>query len=221
MIPRTAHLDQLLRGLADSPVVTLLGPRQVGKTTLAAQVAARWEGPVRRFDLEDPDDQARLADSAFVLRPLKGLVVLDEIQTRPDLFPLLRVLADRQESPARFLLLGSAAPELIRHTSETLAGRVAFHELDGLSLEEIAPTWQDAGGLDTRWLRGGFPRSLLAPDAEGSGSWRENFIRTYIERDLPQLGIKLPAPPSAASGPCSLTITGKPGTAVSLRAPWA
>ncbi len=193
MIPRRAHLAELARMLAAFPVVALLGPRQVGKTTLARQVAAEWAGPVRHFDLEDPDDQARLADAAFVLRPLAGLVVLDEIQARPDLFPLLRVLADRPDTPARFLILGSAAPELLRHTAETLAGRVAFHELDGFSLEEIASGETGAGRLDTRWVRGGFPRALLAGDDAGSREWIDAFIRTYLERDLPQLGINLPA----------------------------
>lgn len=192
MIPRPAHLALLAEKLAQFPVVALLGPRQVGKTTLARQLAKQWAGPVQHFDLEDPDDQARLTDAAFVLRPLNGLVVLDEIQTRPDLFPLLRVLADRTDPPARFLLLGSAAPELLRHAAESLAGRVAFHELDGLALDEIepvgAPDW-----LDTRWVRGGFPRALLGKDLAASRAWREAFIRTYLERDLPQLGINLPA----------------------------
>lgn len=193
MIARPTHLAQLVDKLAGFPVVAMLGPRQVGKTTLARQLAARWDGPVRHFDLEDPDDQARLADPAFVLRPLAGLVVLDEIQTRPDLFPLLRVLADRPDTPARFLLLGSAAPELLRHTAESLAGRVAFHELDGLALDEIAPTETGDDWLDARWLRGGFPRALLAKDIAASRAWRDAFIRTYLERDLPQLGINLPA----------------------------
>jgi hypothetical protein len=193
MIPRPNHLDQLARRLANFPVVAMLGPRQVGKTTLARQLAAQWDGPVRHFDLEDPDDQARLADPAFVLRPLTGLVVLDEIQTRPDLFPLLRALADRPDTPARFLILGSAAPELLRHTAQTLAGRVVFHELDGLALDEIASVETGADWLDTRWLRGGFPRALLAADQAGSRAWADAFIRTYLERDLPQLGINLPA----------------------------
>lgn len=197
MLPRSVHLDRLTQRLSQFPVVALLGPRQVGKTTLARQLAETWTGPVKRFDLEDPDDQARLADPAFVLRPLTGLVVLDEIQTRPDLFPLLRVLADRPDTPARFLILGSAAPELLRHTAESLAGRVAFQELDGFGLDELAaangvsgiePDW-----LDTRWLRGGFPRALLAGNLQTSREWREAFIRTYLERDLPQLGINLPA----------------------------
>ncbi|CAG0940063.1 hypothetical protein GALLN_00838 [Gallionellaceae bacterium] len=193
MIPRPTHLAQLAHELSNFPVVAMLGPRQVGKTTLARQLATQWDGPVRHFDLEDPDDQARLADPAFVLRPLIGLVVLDEIQTRPDLFPLLRVLADRPDTPARFLILGSAAPELLRHTAQTLAGRVAFHELDGLALDEIASVETGKDWLDTRWLRGGFPRALLAADQAGSREWSGAFIRTYLERDLPQLGINLPA----------------------------
>lgn len=188
MIPRAWHLEQLGRGLEQFPVLALLGPRQVGKTTLSRQFAQTWAGPTHHFDLEDPDDLARLTDAAFVLRPLTGLVVLDEIQTRPDLFPLLRVLADRPDRPARFLLLGSAAPELLRNTAESLAGRVTFHELDGIGLNEIMP---DQFG--DRWLRGGFPRALLAGDLDASRTWREAFIRTYLERDLPQLGIHLPA----------------------------
>lgn len=193
MIPRPTHLEQLAHRLAHFPVVAVLGPRQVGKTTLARILAAQWHGPVRFFDLEDPEDQSRLADPAFVLRPLSGLVVLDEIQTQPQLFPLLRVLADRPETPARFLILGSAAPELLRHTAETLAGRVVFHELDGLSLDEVASAEKGVDGLDTRWLRGGFPRALLAADQASSCEWVDAFIRTYLERDLPQLGIHLPA----------------------------
>jgi len=193
MIPRQTHLSQLSEQLANFPVVALLGPRQVGKTTLARQLAAQWSGPTKHFDLEDPDDQARLGDPAFALRPLTGLVVLDEIQTRPDLFPLLRVLADRPDTPAHFLILGSAAPELLRYSAETLAGRVVFHELGGLTLEEIAPPQPSLELLDERWLRGGFPPAFLAKNLAGSWAWRDAFIRTYLERDLPQLGITLPA----------------------------
>jgi predicted AAA+ superfamily ATPase len=193
MILRTHHLEQLKQVLAHFPVVAILGARQVGKTTLARQLEADWEGPKRHFDLEDPDDQARLADPAFVLRDLTGLVVLDEIQLRPDIFPLLRVLADRPGTPARFLILGSAAPELLKHTAESLAGRVIFHELEGLALNELASSASAPDWLDTRWLRGGFPRALLANDIQLSREWREAFIRTYLERDLPQLGIHLPA----------------------------
>ena len=193
MILRTHHLELLKRQLANFPIVAILGARQVGKTTLARQLEDGWDGPKRHFDLEDPDYQARLADPAFVLRELQGLVVLDEIQLRPDIFPLLRVLADRADAPARFLILGSAAPELLKHTAESLAGRVVFHELGGLELSEIASSISAPDWLDTRWLRGGFPRALLATDAQLSREWREAFIRTYLERDLPQLGIHLPA----------------------------
>ncbi|MBK6999771.1 MAG: ATP-binding protein [Rhodoferax sp.] len=188
MIQREYHLKHIAQALGQFPVVALLGTRQVGKTTLARQLAAQWGGPTHHFDLEDPDDQARLSDPAFVLRPLTGLVVLDEIQTQPQLFALLRVLADRPDAPARFLILGSAAPELLRNTSESLAGRVTFYELDGLGLNELP-----ADQLDTLWLRGGFPRAFLAEDLTTSRAWREAFIRTYLERDLPQLGINLPA----------------------------
>lgn len=193
MILRSHHLELLKRQLANFPVVAMLGARQVGKTTLARQLEKEWGGAVRHFDLEDPDDQARLADPAFVLREIKGLVVLDEIQLRPDIFPLLRVLADRPAIPARFLILGSAAPGLLKHTAESLAGRVAFHELDGLALHEIAQEKSAPDWIDTRWLRGGFPRALLASDAQQSCEWRDAFMRTYLERDLPQLGINLPA----------------------------
>ncbi len=188
MIQRDQHLQQVNTGLKLFPVVALLGPRQVGKTTLARQLAAQWDGPTHHFDLEDPDDQARLSDPAFVLRRLTGLVVLDEIQIRPDLFPLLRVLADRIDTPAHFLILGSAAPELLHNTSESLAGRVTFYELDGLALNELT-----SDQLDLRWLRGGFPRAFLAEDMAASRAWLASFIRTYLERDLPQLGINLPA----------------------------
>jgi predicted AAA+ superfamily ATPase len=173
----------------------MLGARQVGKTTLARQLAREWQGPSHHFDLEDPNDQARLEDPSFVLRELRGLVVLDEVQLRPNLFPLLRVLADRPDTPAKFLLLGSAAPELLKATAETMAGRVAFHQLHGLEWSEVAsavtpfgPNW-----MSEHWLKGGFPRSFLAKSIGVSREWREAFVRTYLERDLPQLGINLPA----------------------------
>ena len=188
MHSRSSHLDRLRRRLADFPVVALLGPRQVGKSTLARQLAAAWDGPCALFDLEDPDHLARLADPSFALRGLRGLVVLDEIQWRSDLFPLLRVLADRADCPARFLLLGSASPELMRQASESLAGRIGFHELEGFGLDEIG-----AGDMDVRWLRGGFPRALLAAGDAASAEWRAALIRTYLERDLAQLGFALPA----------------------------
>ncbi len=172
--------------LGEFPVVALLGARQVGKTTLARQLAAAYSEPVAWFDLEDPADLARLDDPGLELRPLKGLVVLDEIHRLPDIFQLLRVLADRSGPPARFLVLGSASPELLRQTSESLAGRVAFHELDGFGLSEV-------DDLERLWLRGGFPRSYLARSEPASRRWRDGFIRTLLARDLPELGSTIPS----------------------------
>jgi predicted AAA+ superfamily ATPase len=173
-------------------VVGLLGPRQVGKTTLAAEIADAWVGPVARFDLERPSDLARLEEPELALEPLRGLVVLDEIQRRPELFPLLRVLADRPRTPARFLVLGSAAPELLRQESESLAGRIAFHELGGFDLQEVP-----AARLARLWLRGGFPRSFTASSDRDSAEWRGDFVRTFLERDLPNLGLAVPPPTMA------------------------
>jgi uncharacterized protein len=187
MIPRDAHVSAVVRLLDQFPVVALLGARQVGKTTLAGMVAAR-SGEATRFDLEDPRDETRLAAPMLALEPLRGLVVLDEIQRRPDLFPMLRVLADRPDRPARFLILGSASPELIRASAESLAGRVAHHELPGLGLAEVGEA-----RLSQCWLRGGYPRSFLAPDDQASLRWRQELIRTLLERDLPALGLRLPA----------------------------
>ena len=188
-IVRSAHLEALARLLAQSPVVAILGARQVGKTTLARAFAAGRRGPVTFFDLERPADLARLADPELALEPLRGLVVLDEIQQRPDLLPLLRVLADRPRAPARFLLLGSASPDLVRGSSESLAGRIAFHFLPGFSLEEVG-----AGNLDRLWVRGGFPRSYLARSEAASAQWRRSFVRTFLERDVLRLGVNIPPP---------------------------
>lgn len=187
-IPRGADRQRVRRLLRRSPVVAILGPRQVGKTTLAAEIRRAWRGPSVAFDLEDPADLARLADPMLALRPLRGLVVLDEIQRLPGVFPVLRVLADRPRPAARFLVLGSATPELLRQSSESLAGRLAFHELAGLSLAEVG-----AARAGTLWLRGGFPRSYLARSARESLDWRLDFVRTFLERDLPQLGVSIPA----------------------------
>jgi len=184
-IARENHLQRLRLLIGEFPVVALLGARQVGKTTLARHLQASTQDPTTWFDLEDPADLARLADPGLELRPLRGLVVLDEIQRLPDLFPLLRVLADRPATPARFLVLGSASPELLRQTSESLAGRVAFHELDGLSLEEV-------DDLEHLWLRGGFPRSYLARTEPASRRWRDGFVSTFLSRDLPGLGSRIP-----------------------------
>lgn len=188
MIERPEHRRQILEALQHGPVVALLGARQVGKTTLARLVEADFGGAVTHFDLEDPDDLARLAEPNLALQDLRGLVVIDEIQRRPDLFPVLRVLADRPGTPARFLILGSAQPALLRQGAETLAGRIAFHEIAGFVRAET-------GGehAETLWRRGGFPRSFLAAGENASVAWRRDFIRTFLERDLPQLGIDIPA----------------------------
>jgi uncharacterized protein len=187
-VARQAHLAVVRRLLARNRVVALLGARQAGKTTLALQLAkAAARSTV--FDLERAADVARLADPELALGPLRGLVVLDEVQRRPELFAALRVLADRSPARARFLVLGSAAPELLRQGSESLAGRIAFHELPGLSLEEVGP-----GAVERLWLRGGFPRAFTARSATESADWRREFVRTFLERDVPQLGIGIPSP---------------------------
>jgi predicted AAA+ superfamily ATPase len=188
MIQRGDHLRRLTGVLREFPVVGLVGPRQVGKTTLARALARGWRGAVTHLDLESPADLARLADPALALGPLRGLVVIDEFQRRPDLLTVLRVLADRPRRPARFLVLGSASPDLIRGSSETLAGRIAYHELSGFSLAEVDPA-----RLGALWLRGGFPRSFLARTEPASWRWRQQFIRTFLERDLPALGLRLGA----------------------------
>jgi hypothetical protein len=187
MIERPHHVAWVRRLLSEQPVVALLGARQVGKTTLARQVAQAYGDGVAFFDLESSRDLAKLADPMLALEPLRGLVVLDEVQRRPDIFPTLRVLADRRRG-ARFLVLGSASPELLRQTSETLAGRIAFHHLDGLSLREVGS--RRASDL---WLRGGFPRSFMARTLGTSLRWRHDLVSTYLERDLPQLGIRVPS----------------------------
>ena len=185
-VPRETHLRNLTRLLRENPVVALLGARQVGKTTLARGLMRQRRGPATWFDLEHPRDLRQLDEPTLVLEPLRGLVVLDEIQYRPELFPVLRVLADRSPCPARFLVLGSASPELLRQGSETLAGRIAFYELPGFDLAEVgASNWQRL------WLRGGFPRAYLPRAHRQSGEWRANFVRTFVERDLPRLGTSI------------------------------
>lgn len=187
MIARKTHLSAIAKALQRSPVTALLGPRQCGKTTLARQVATERQ-PVHYLDLESPTDRQRLQNPELVLSTLTGLVILDEIQLAPELFGVLRVLADRPDSNTRFLILGSASTDIIRNVSESLAGRVEFIELTGFDTTEV-PT----EAIDTLWLRGGFPRSLLSASDEDSLAWREGFIRTFLERDIPQLGINIPA----------------------------
>lgn len=179
-------MARLREGLQARPVTALLGPRQCGKTTLArAIVPPRSE---TYFDLENPRDLARLAEPQTLLEGLRGIVVLDEIQRRPDLLPLLRVLADRRPLPCRFLLLGSASPDLMRNASESLAGRVHFVDMGGFTLDEVG-----LPALRTLWQRGAFPDAFLAADEPASLKWREDFIQTFLERDMPQLGFRSPA----------------------------
>ncbi len=175
------RVRQLLRV---NPVVVLYGPRQCGKTTLARQIAGSGE----YFDLEDPVSQRQLAEPMLALGELRGLVVIDEVQRQPELFPVLRVLADRKPRRARFLILGSASPDLLRQSSETLAGRAAFVEMSGFELGEVGRK-----ALRRLWWRGGFPRAFLARNEQECRSWQENFIQTFLERDLRQLGVQVPA----------------------------
>jgi predicted AAA+ superfamily ATPase len=183
MIRRTTHLRAVTRLLRSFRVVGLVGPRQVGKTTLADQIGTASRGPVHRFDLEDSRDLARLSEPMEALELLRGLVILDEVQHRPDLYPTLRVLADRRRPATRFLVLGSASPDLLRQSSESLAGRIAYYELPGLSLQEVG-----VKSLEKLWLRGGFPRSFLARADQGSLEWRRELVRSYLERDFLLLG---------------------------------
>ena len=187
MIRRADQVAAVRLLLAGNRVVALLGARQVGKTTLANQVAKEYAGPVHHFDLESARDLSKLEDPLLALEPLRGLIVLDEVQRRPEIFPTLRVLSDKQRG-TRYLILGSASPDLLKQSSETLAGRIAFHELSGFSLAEVA-----RARLNDLWLRGGFPRSFLAKSAALSLRWRRDFISTFLERDLPQLNVRVPA----------------------------
>jgi len=186
MIERDRELRILRRLVRRHPVVGIIGARQVGKTTLARSFIKGIKGPFSYFDLENPEDLARLEDPMLALKGLKGAVVIDEIQRRPNLFPVLRVLVDRPNAPSRFLVLGSASPDLLRQGSETLAGRILYHELGGFSLDEVG-----AENHTRLWLRGGFPRSYLARSHVESDEWRREFIRTFLERDVPQLGITI------------------------------
>lgn len=185
-IARTAILGNIRTALARNPVTVLTGPRQAGKTTLARGLLA--EDSPNYFDLEDPVSLARLEQPRTALEPLQGLVVIDEVQRRPDLFPILRVLADRRDSPARFLILGSASGDLLRQSGESLAGRMERIEIGGFALAELG-----ADAADTLWRRGGFPRAYLAHSERDSAVWRKQFIQTLLERDFPQWGVRVPA----------------------------
>jgi hypothetical protein len=181
MIVRKHYFDRVKKALGRNPVVALLGPRQCGKTTLARQMIPA--GHPQYFDLEDPVVARLMENPMTALQGLRGLVVIDEAQRQPGLFPVLRVLADRADQPATFLILGSASPELSRQAAESLAGRVEIIEMRGFDLNELP-----SGAQDKLWQRGGFPRSYLAADEESSVDWRKNFIRTFLERDLAALG---------------------------------
>lgn len=185
LLERTGYRKVIEASLQQFRVTALLGPRQCGKTTLARQFVT---APDHYFDLEDPLDLARLEAPRQVLGKLSGRVVIDEIQRRPDLFPLLRVLADRDGVPARFLILGSASPELVKGVSESLAGRVGFVDMTGFDATEVG-----FEKLDRLWLRGGFPESYLSASNDLSFQWRQQFIRTFLTRDIPQLGITIPS----------------------------
>jgi len=184
MIPRQSLVNLIQAGLARSPAVALLGPRQCGKTTLARHLAELASGPTHLFDLEHPAHEAALQNPLLALDSLEGLVVIDEVQRMPELFPVLRVLLDRPRHPARFILLGSASPHLVRGVTESLAGRVALVDMQGFSLDDVG---RDA--LRTLWVRGGFPRSFLAGDAATSFAWRTDFLRSFVERDFGTLGL--------------------------------
>ena len=186
LIPRAAE-KLVTRALGRSPVVAIVGPRQSGETTLARQLVSA-DSP-NYFDLEDPVSLARLEQRSIALRDLAGIVVIDEVQHRPDLFPVLRVLADRDANPARFLVLGSAGPDLLRQSAESLAGRIEYIELTGLQVAEVG-----AARMSRLWIRGGFPRSFLADADADSAAWRKAFVRAFVERDLPQFGVELGAP---------------------------
>lgn len=187
MIARRAHIARLEALLARHPIVAVLGARQVGKTTLAREVARRCKRPVTWLDLESLADQTRLAEPLAALRDLRGLVVVDEVQRRPDLLPVVRELAARPRRPARFLLLGKPSPDLLRRGAEALGDRAAWHELGGFSLAEVG-----AEELERLWLRGGLPRSFLAQAHAASAAWRRDYLAAFLERDLPQLGVGVP-----------------------------
>lgn len=186
MIERPHARRQLQDALARAPVVLLTGPRQAGKSTLARDVVD--PPPGNHFDLEDPRDDARLGDPTLTLSQLDGTIVIDEAQRRQDLFPILRVLADAHRSPGRFLVLGSASPDLVGLAAESLAGRVALVELAGLAVSDVG-----ADRLDDLWRRGGLPPAFTATSDEASVAWREDYVRTFLERDLANLGVRVPA----------------------------
>lgn len=188
MVERRTLLKEIRDSFRVHPIVSLLGPRQVGKTTLARRFAEDEKGKVVVYDLESPTDVRRLTVPEMALAEPAALIVIDEIQRRPELFEVLRVLADRRGAKTRFLILGSASPALVKGVTESLAGRIGFVDVPGFCLEETG-----ANRLRELWERGGFPRAFLAGDNKSSLLWRDDFIRTFLERDLPELGIRIPS----------------------------
>jgi uncharacterized protein len=182
MIDRPADRSMLATLMASFPVTAILGPRQSGKTTIAHEFKS-----AHFIDLENPQDAAMLAEPQLALEPLSGLIVIDEVQRAPNLFPLLRFLVDTRRDQ-RYLLLGSASRDLIRQSSESLAGRIAYHELGGFRLTDVGTEhWRDL------WLRGGLPPAFTAESEAESHQWREQYVATFLERDIPQLGISIPS----------------------------
>ena len=186
-IQRTVEIGLLNKLLKNNPIVAILGPRQCGKTTLSRQLSSQWQARVTTFDLENPRDIQRLQDPLLALESAKGLVIIDEIQKIPDLFPVLRVLSDSSVK-TKYLILGSASRDLIRQSSESLAGRISYLEIGGFSLKLVG-----AAKTERLWIRGTFPRSFLALSEAASYQWRQDFIATFLERDIPQLGLNIPA----------------------------
>jgi hypothetical protein len=186
MIARTGLQETIQNALDRSRVVALIGPRQCGKTTMARLFVP--SDSINYFDLEDPLSLTRLDQPMTALQDLRGLVVIDEVQRRPDLFPIVRVLVDRTPLPARFLILGSASPDLLRQSSESLAGRISIITMSGFSLAEVG-----AEAQNRLWRRGGFPLSFTAATDETSLEWRKDFVRTFLERDIPQFGFNIPS----------------------------
>ena len=186
-IKRVKELKLLKERLKENPVVAILGPRQCGKTTLSKQFSRNVSEEVHFFDLEDPRHLARLENPTLALGNLKGFIVIDEIQRKPDLFPVLRVLVDKNSS-AKYIILGSASRDLIVQSSESLAGRISYIEMGGFSIEHLP-----AADIKKLWIRGGFPRSFLAESEQSSFQWRQDFVTTFLERDIPNLGIRIPA----------------------------
>jgi len=186
-ILRLKEIDLLKKLVKYNPITAILGPRQCGKTTLSRQFSSLWRSHSVFFDLENPRDIQKLDDPMLALENIKGLIIIDEIQRQPDLFPVLRFLSDRAKK-TKYLILGSASRDLIKQSSETLAGRISYLEMGGFSLGHVG-----AEKFEKLWVRGGFPRSFLAPNETVSYQWRQDFIATFLERDIPQLGFNIPA----------------------------